>query len=128
MNFWSYFIKVRVFISKFLLPMRFRKAGRMWCGGARETHWATYHKRVTPSKTKEFLKSSCFLDLNSRRSLEVILPYKQYFLHIKLHNFRWCIYDNENFEKSIPVPIQIGKFRKINPNPKFWDWDWDPMG
>ena len=23
------------------IPLRFRKAGRMWCGGARETHWAT---------------------------------------------------------------------------------------
>ena len=32
----------------------------MWCGGARETHWATCHDKVTPSKTKEFLKSPCF--------------------------------------------------------------------
>ena len=25
----------------FYLPLRFRKAGRLWCGGAPETHWAT---------------------------------------------------------------------------------------
>ena len=46
-----------------LLPLRFRKAGKMWCGGARETHWATSHNEVTPSKTKEFLKPPCFLDI-----------------------------------------------------------------
>ena len=46
-------------ISKFL-PLRFRKAGRVWCGGARETLWATCHNRVTPCKTKEFLKCPCF--------------------------------------------------------------------
>ena len=39
------------------LPWGFRKAGRGWCGGARETHWATCHNGVTPSKTKELLKS-----------------------------------------------------------------------
>ena len=33
---------------------------KKWCGGARETHWATCHNRVSPSKTKEFLKSPCF--------------------------------------------------------------------
>ena len=35
------------------LPSRFWKAGRVWCGDARETHWATCHNEVTPSKTKE---------------------------------------------------------------------------
>ena len=44
-----------------IIPLRFRKAGRVWFGGARKTHWATRHYRETPSKTKEFLKSSCFL-------------------------------------------------------------------
>ena len=44
----------------FLLLLRFRKAGRVWCDGARETHWATCHNIVTPSKTKEFLQSPCF--------------------------------------------------------------------
>ena len=43
------------------LPLRFRKARRVWCGGAREIHWATCHNRVTPSYTKEFLKSPRFL-------------------------------------------------------------------
>ena len=42
------------------IPLKFRKAGRVWCGGARETHWVTCHNRVTSSKTKESLKSSCF--------------------------------------------------------------------
>ena len=42
------------------IPLRLRKAGRVWCGGARETHCATCNNRVTPSKTKEFLRSPCF--------------------------------------------------------------------
>ena len=42
------------------IPLRYRKAGKVWCGGARETHRATYYNLVTPSKTKEFIKSSCF--------------------------------------------------------------------
>ena len=36
-----------------------RKAGRVGAG-ARETHGATNHNRVAPSKTKEFLKSYSF--------------------------------------------------------------------
>ena len=43
-----------------ILPLKFIKAGSVWCGGARDTHWATYHKGVTSKKTKEFLKSPCF--------------------------------------------------------------------
>ena len=39
-----------------IIPLRFRKAGRVWCGGARDTHSATCHDGVTPSKTKKFLK------------------------------------------------------------------------
>ena len=37
------------------------KSRKGWSGGARETHWATCHNEVTPSKTQEFLDSSCFL-------------------------------------------------------------------
>ena len=44
----------------FKVPLRFRKAERVWCGGARGTHWATCHNRMTPSKTKEFLESPAF--------------------------------------------------------------------
>ena len=40
--------------------VRLRKVGRVWCGVARKTHLATCHNGVTPSKTKEFLKSPCF--------------------------------------------------------------------
>ena len=46
---------------KKFLPLRFRKAGKVWCGGAQETHWATCHNGVTPSETKEFLKSFRFV-------------------------------------------------------------------
>ena len=28
-------------VKRFNIPFRFRKAGRVWCSGARETHWAT---------------------------------------------------------------------------------------
>ena len=42
------------------LPLRFRKARRVWCGGARETHWAPCHDGVTSNKTKEFLKYPYF--------------------------------------------------------------------
>ena len=45
---------------KFFLPLRFGKAGRVRCGGAREPQWATCHNGVTPSKAKECLKSPCF--------------------------------------------------------------------
>ena len=56
-------------------PLRIRKVGRVWCGGARETHGATCHNGVTPSKTKEFLKFPCFLDLNGSGSKMLISLY-----------------------------------------------------
>ena len=49
-----------IYKTQFLLPLRFRKTGRVLCGGAREIHWATCHNRLTLSKTEEFLKSPCF--------------------------------------------------------------------
>ena len=52
---------------KFYLPLRLRKAGRVWCGGAGETHWVTCHNGVTPSKTKKFLKSHCFFRFNGKK-------------------------------------------------------------
>ena len=48
------------------VPLRFRKAGRVLCGGARETHWATCHNEVTPSKSKEFLKSPFFFTIQNK--------------------------------------------------------------
>ena len=42
------------------IPLRFRKAGSAWCGGARETRWVTRHNMVTSNKTKEFLEFPCF--------------------------------------------------------------------
>ena len=47
--------QTKYILNKFV-PLRLRKAGRVWCGGARETHLATYHREVTPSKIKDFLK------------------------------------------------------------------------
>ena len=49
-----------------LIPLRFRKVGRVWCDGAREAHWATYDNWMTPSKTEEVLKSPAFINLNDR--------------------------------------------------------------
>ena len=53
--------------SQILVPLRLRKAGMVWCGGTWETHLATCHHWVTPSKTKEFLKSPRFLDLTGTK-------------------------------------------------------------
>ena len=35
-----------------LITLRFRNAGRVWWGGAREAHWATCDNWVTAGKTK----------------------------------------------------------------------------
>ena len=47
-------------ITQNKLPLRLRKAGRVWCVGAREIDLATRHNTVTPRKTKELLESPCF--------------------------------------------------------------------
>ena len=47
-------------IKKIEYSLKFRKAGTVRYGVARETHWATCHNGETPSKTKEFLKPPCF--------------------------------------------------------------------
>ena len=57
----SYLNFILFYNSPFNIPLRFRKAGRMWCGGARETHWATCHNKVTVTKTKQSLKAPAFL-------------------------------------------------------------------
>ena len=31
-----------------VLPLRFRKAGRVWYGGAGGAHWAAFHNGVAP--------------------------------------------------------------------------------
>ena len=71
------------------VPLRFRKAGRVWCGGARETHWATCHNGLTPSKTKEFFKSSRFLNLNGT----IITAVSHTVCRILFHNFYSLISD-----------------------------------
>ena len=47
-------------LEKWKIALRFRRAGRVWCGGARGTHWATCHNGVTVSKTKQSNRSSYF--------------------------------------------------------------------
>ena len=54
------------------LGLRFRKAGTVWCGGARQTHKATFYNRVIPMKTKETLKATCF----SRYNIEILAKFK----------------------------------------------------
>ena len=56
---WSARLKIRKYLS-----LRFRKAGRVWCGGARETHWATgdSYQNQGVSQITPF-----FLDLNGRK-------------------------------------------------------------
>ena len=71
-----YLVNLRPFSKpyfQFYLPWGFRKAGMVWCGGARETHWATCHNGVTPSKTKEFLKSPRFFRSSCKELLRIIL-------------------------------------------------------
>ena len=43
------------------IPLRYRKAESVFCGGARGTRTLTSHRIVTSRKTKEFLKSPRFL-------------------------------------------------------------------
>ena len=78
-----------------MLPLRFRKAGRVWCGGAREPHWATCHNGVTPSKTKEVLKYSCFL-----RSLRYHVSVRKLFIKNKNRFRREIISENMIVENS----------------------------
>ena len=82
------------------LPLRFRKAGRVWCGGAWETHWATYQNGVTPSKTKKFLKSPCFLRSSWFAILFSIAQSKSFLKHYKweLRNSRH-LFSQENISK-----------------------------
>ena len=102
------------------LPLRFRKAGRAWYGGARETHWATSHNRVTPSNTKEFSKSSRFFRSSWYRLNSVfwiLLCELSFLLHLKvfssfifarygkysetnLYYEKWWIKESEFWEKS----------------------------
>ena len=74
----SKFILAVKSVCEIFVPLRFWKAGRAWCGGARETYWPTCQNEVTFSKTKELFKSPCFLDLNDRNNVD-----KQYFFFCK---------------------------------------------
>ena len=46
--------KIRWLELNYLLPLRYRKAGKLWFSGAQETYWDTCHNGVTLWKTKEF--------------------------------------------------------------------------
>ena len=45
---------------EFFVQSKFGKAGRVWCGGARETHWTTCHNGVTSIKRKETLQITSY--------------------------------------------------------------------
>ena len=47
------------------IPLWFRKAERVWCGGARETHWATRHNWVTLAKPRSSSNVPAFVDRNN---------------------------------------------------------------
>jgi len=74
-------------IKQSKVPLRFRKVGRVWCGGSRETHWAMYRNPVTPSKTKEFLPA--FLDLNGILIKPFILCMYKDFTESGIFEFIW---------------------------------------
>ena len=61
------------------LPLRLRKAGRLWCGGARESDSVTCHNGASVSKTKQSLRSPCF----SRSFLWIFLRF-----FLIYHNFQ----------------------------------------
>ena len=50
-----------IFYTVFI-PLWFRKAGRVWSGGAREAHWAKCHNRVL-AKPRSFQVSPLFFIL-----------------------------------------------------------------
>ena len=56
----SKFLSCYKFCQINFIPLRLRKAGRVWCGGARDTHWVTFQNWLTVTKTKQSLRSSCF--------------------------------------------------------------------
>ena len=64
-----------------ILPLRFKKAGRVWCCGARETHWATCHNGVTPIHTKDVPKSPRFF----RSSWYLIMIFIYIFLYAPIY-------------------------------------------
>ena len=74
-------------IKQSKVPLRFRKVGRVWCGGSRETHWAMYRNSVTPSKTKEFLPA--FLDLNGLLFKPFILCMYKDFTESGIFEYIW---------------------------------------
>ena len=47
-----------------VLSWGFRKAGRVWCGGAQETHWATCHNGVTVRNKWAHANLHAFQDLD----------------------------------------------------------------
>ena len=87
------------FIKK--LPLKFIKAGRVWSGGARETHWARSHNWVTVSKTKQSLRSPCFsrIPSNSDKS--------------KNYSQKISVIQNQLLSTGLKISLSINKW-KIN--------------
>ena len=96
-------------VGQIWLSWGFRKAGRVWCGGARKTQWATCHNRVTPTKTKEFLKSPRFF----RSSWENIKKSK-----IGLESFH--VYFSTLFNKNCLKSFLVCKTNRNSFYKQFW--------
>ena len=100
------------------LPLRFSKAGREFCGGALETHWATCHNGVTPRLlvvlTLSFLsyrRRKKLLRIKTRirkrtpiqiltqvaQALARILEEQEVLISVRLRNY---LTESENFLKS----------------------------
>ena len=96
---------------RLLLLLKFSKAGRVSCGGARETHWATCHNGVTPSKTKEFFKSSCFFEISM-----VVITYYSHINQVNRSTYRdkWLLYHNY----AVNASIRLSASRKSHLHPK----------
>ena len=52
------------FCFEIIISLRFTKAGRVWCGGARETHWAHVTIEWLLAKPRSFSNLPAFLGLD----------------------------------------------------------------
>ena len=60
------FFTVNTKYSYFFVPLIFRKAGRVWCSGAREAHWPRVTMERLLAKPRSFPNLPAFLDLNGK--------------------------------------------------------------
>ena len=92
------------------LPLRFRKAGKVWSGGAWETHWATCQMEWLLAKPRSFSNLPAFLDLNGSFNLPYFDSFLKFWPRVTLRkldkNFFETLSDNN---AEITYRNQIGK-------------------